>query len=394
MADKPKVIIFSGHLLYPSETFILAQASALREYEPVFAGSRRVPGLELPSEKVYTVNRGGPFARLEEIRFKISGSAPAMARQLEALSPVLLHAHYGPNGLRVLPLVSRLRIPLITTFHGSDITIRDLRYAKTYLGYRIYMANRRKLRASSATFLAVSKFVRRRLLEQGFESDRILVAYTGVDTEKFKPTSTESRPIILFVGRLVEVKGTEFVIRAASELQKQFPNVELVLIGDGPLRGELERLAQQSLRRFRFLGVLSTQEVSGWMNRASVVCVPSITTRAGEAEGFGMVCAEAQAAGKPVVAFDSGAIPEIIGHEKTGFLAPERDWQSLGQYLARLLMNAELRERFGRAGREVIVREFNLEHCTRRLEEIYGMVAGIQNTPKEEDRWRAAAAGS
>jgi glycosyltransferase involved in cell wall biosynthesis len=114
------------------------------------------------------------------------------------------------------------------------------------------------------------------------------------------------------------------------------------------------------------------------MNRASVLCMPSLTMPSGETEGFGMVCAEAQAVGKPVVAFNSGAIPEIIRHGQTGFMAADRDWQTLAQYLATLLKNAELRERFGRAGREVIVREFDLEHCTRRLERIYGMVSGTE----------------
>lgn len=384
MLDKPKVIVFCDHLIYPSETFVQSQANALRAYEPVFAGSRRVPGLELPQEGVYLVNRGGPFARFHEMRFKIWGWAPTLARELEALRPILLHAHHGPNGLRVLPLASRLKIPLITTFHGSDITIANLRHQKTYLGYRYYMANRGKLRASGTTFLAVSKFVRRKLLEQQFPADRVLLAYTGVDTMKFKPASTVDRPIILFVGRLVEQKGAEFVIRAASEVQRQLPDVELVLIGDGYLRKELELLARQSLRRYRFLGVRTPGEVRDWMNRASVVCVPSVTMPSGEAEGFGMVCAEAQAVGKPVVAFNSGALPEIIRHEQTGFLAVERDWQSLAQYLATLLKNADLRERFGRAAREVIVREFNLEHCTRRLEEIYGMVSGSAMTFKEQ----------
>lgn len=386
MAAKPKVIIFCDHLLYPSETFIQAQANALREYEPVFAGSRRVPGLELPQEKVFLVNRGGPFAKFHETRFKIWGSAPALRKQLEALSPVLLHAHHGPNGLRILPLASRLKVPLITTFHGQDISITNLRYQKTYLGYRYYMAMRGKLKTSSATFLAVSNFVRRKLLEQGFPADRVLVAYTGVDTMKFKPASTEDRPIILFVGRLVEQKGAEFLIRAGGEVQKQFPDVELVLIGDGPLRKELEALARQSLRRYSFLGVQTPGEVRDWMNRASIVCVPSVTMLSGETEGFGMVCVEAQAVGKPVVAFNCGAISETIRHEKTGFMAAERDWQSLAQYLATLLKNAELRERFGRAGREVVVREFNLEHCTRHLEGIYGMVSGTKTAFHEANR--------
>jgi colanic acid/amylovoran biosynthesis glycosyltransferase len=394
MVAKPKVIIFSDHLLYPSETFIKAQASALREYEPVFAGSRRVAGLELPQEKVYTVNLGGPLGKFDELRFKILGSAPAMVKRLRALRPVLLHAHYGPNGLRVLPLASTLRLPLITTFHGGDVTTTDLRHQKTYLGFRHYLANKAKLKTSDAMFIAVSKFLRRKLLEQGFPAERVLVKYTGVDTKKFRPASTEDRPIILFVGRLVEFKGAEFLIKAASEVQRQLPAVELVLIGDGPLRKDLERLAKQSLRRYRFLGVQTSEEVCNWMNRASMLCMPSVTMRSGEAEGFGMVCAEAQAVGKPVVAFASGGISEIISHANTGFMAAERDWQALAGYLMTLLQSAELRERFGRAARELMLHQFDLEHCTMQLESVYGTVLDAHTAPREENRWHASAVES
>jgi glycosyltransferase involved in cell wall biosynthesis len=154
-----------------------------------------------------------------------------------------------------------------------------------------------------------------------------------------------------------------------------------VLIGDGPLRKDLERLAKQSLRRYRFLGAQTSDEVCDWMNRASVLCMPSVTLRSGEAEGFGMVCAEAQAVGKPVVAFACGGISEIISHANTGFLAPEYDWQALGRYLMLLLQSAELRERFGRAARELMLRQFDLECCTRVLEGIYANVLSRQPAP-------------
>jgi colanic acid/amylovoran biosynthesis glycosyltransferase len=341
----------------------------------VYAGSRRVAGLDLSQEHIYIINEGTAEGKLLELSYKLFGFAPNFTRRLGALKPLLVHAHYGPNGLRALPIARNLGIPLIVTFHGSDACVTDLRYQKTTLGFRHYVANKGKLKKSGALFLAVSEFIRRKLLAQGFPRESVLVHYTGVDTTKFQPASTEGCPIILFVGRLEESKGTEFLIRAAGAVQRQLPAVELVLIGNGSLRSDLEKLAKQSLRRYRFLGGRTSDEVVDWMNRASVVCVPSITRRSGEQEGFGMVCAEAQAVAKPVVAFDSGGISEVVSHARTGFLAAEGDWQTLGEYLFLLLQDSKLREQFGLAGRKLVLRQFDLENRTRALERIYAMVS-------------------
>ena len=381
---KPKVIIYSDYLLAASETFIHAQANALSEFEPVYAGSRRIAGLDLSGDQVHLLNPGGNFwGKCRELTFKLTGLATGFAERLSALAPVLVHAHHGPNGLRVLPLARDLKIPLIVTFHGSDVTVTDLRYQKTYLGFRYYLANKQKLRKSGALFLAVSEFVRNKLLEQDFPEERVLLHYTGVDTKKFQPASGETGPVILFVGRLEQSKGACFLIQAAAEVQKHLPAAELVVIGDGSLRAELERDARRQLRRYTFLGLRAPEEVCKWMNRASVVCVPSITLRSGEEEGFGMVCAEAQAVGKPVVAFNSGGISEIVWHGHTGFLVPERDWRALAECLLTLLQNDELRTRFGQSGREWVLRHFDLEQRTRALERIYGNVlCGGYSTPQ------------
>ena len=378
---KPKVIIYENHLLGLTETFVQAQTSALSQFEPVYAGSRKDAGLDVRKEQIHLLNQGGFWGNCRELGFKLTGFAPEFMKRLGALRPVLLHAHHGPNGLYALPIARDLKIPLVITFHGSDITITDLRFEKPYLGFRYYFANKRKLRASGATFLAVSRFVQQKVLEQGFPPENVHLVYTGINTEKFKPDSTEDRPIILVVGRCTEQKGQEFAIRAASEVQRQLPEVELVLIGDGPARGDLEGFAKQSLRRYQFLGARTSEEVREWMNRASLLCMPSVTTRSGAAEGFGMVCAEAQAMGKPVVAFKCGAIPEIISHGATGFLAEERDSKALAEYLLILLEDAELRKRFGRAGREAMLRQFDLEQCTRQLEKVYGSVLDADRRP-------------
>jgi colanic acid/amylovoran biosynthesis glycosyltransferase len=378
---KPKVIIFADHLLYPSETFIHAQASALSQFDPVYAGSRRVAGLDLRQAQIHTINHGNIPGKCRELCFKLIGFAPDFVRRLSAVNPVLLHAHYGPNGVRALPIASALKIPLIVTFHGFDATATNVRYTKTWLGFRHYLATKEKLKKSSALFLAVSKFIRRKLLEQGFPEERILVHYIGVDTKKFQPASTECGPVILFVGRLEPTKGPEFLIRAAAAVQSELPEAELVIIGEGTLRADMEKLAKQSLRRYRFLGLRTADEVCEWMNRASVVCAPSIRRLSGEEEAFGLACAEAHAVAKPVVAFDSGGIPEIVTHGSTGFLAPVGDWQALAKHLLVLLRDAPLRKRFGLSGRESVLRQFDLELRTKILEEIYtGVLEGWRCT--------------
>jgi colanic acid/amylovoran biosynthesis glycosyltransferase len=375
---KPRVILFCDHLLNPTETFIRDPALAFSKFDPIFAGSRLVRGLDLPKERTYVISNGDLVGRIHEAVFKLYGFAPRLTKRLAPLNPVVLHAHYGPNGLRALPLARNLGVPLIVTFHGSDATITDLRYHKSKYGHRQYFARRPELQKGAALILAVSHFIRRKLLEQGYPEEKVEVHYTGIDTKKFTPASTEREPIILFVGRLTERKGPEYLIRAAAEVQNNLPSAELVVIGDGPLRADLEQLAKQSLRRYRFLGTRSHEEVVGWMNRASIFCAPSVKVLSGEEEAFGMVYAEAMAMQKPVVAFDSGGISEVVSHGHTGFLAPERDWRALVEYLSILLRDAELRKRLGIAGRERVVCKFDLNQRTKVLETLYARVSGIR----------------
>jgi colanic acid/amylovoran biosynthesis glycosyltransferase len=377
-SGRPTIVVFCDHLLYPSETFIRAQAQSLRHFAPVYAGSRRVAGLDLPAEQVHLISRGNLNGRAREAFFKLFGYAPNLAKRLRALNPVLMHSHFGPDGLRSLPLARALKLPLIVTFHGSDTTTLDLRRSKAPYGYRRYQTRKRVLQRGGTLFLAVSDFIRRKLLEQGYAPEKVVVHYTGIDTNFFSPLQGERESIVLFVGRLNEVKGAGFLMRAMAAIQKENPLVELVLIGDGPLRRELEGQAQRELRRFRFLGTQSPQVVRKWLDRASVFSVPSVKTSSGSEEGFGMVFAEAQAMGKPVVAFRSGGIPEIVVDGETGFLVPERDWRALANSIGLLLHDERLRKRFGIAGRERMRREFDLAKRTEILESIYTRVAFME----------------
>jgi len=259
----------------------------------------------------------------------------------------------------------------LTTFHGFDATVKDEYARRSHYAHRIYPRRREELKREVRLFIAVSKFIERKLLEQGFPRDKIVVHYIGVDTEIFKPDPAVPREsVVLFVGRLVENKGCEYLIRAMRRVQAAMPQVELVVIGDGPLRPALERLAGETLGRYRFLGSQSPEGVRSWMNRARVFSVPSVTAKSGVSEGFGLVFAEAQAMGLPVASFATGGIPEAVVHGVTGFLAEERDWEMLAEHISSLLKEDNIWRRFSVAGQSRVRALFDLQKQTSALEEI------------------------
>ena len=135
-----------------------------------------------------------------------------------------------------------------------------------------------KLKERCSLFVAVSQFIRKKLLAQGFPDDKICVHYIGIDTRSFSPSpAVKRRPTVLFVGRLVEKKGCEYLIRAMQSVQEAAPQAELVVIGDGPLRPSLEKLATSTLRRVKFLGLQTQEQIRDWMNQASVLSAGSGT---------------------------------------------------------------------------------------------------------------------
>lgn len=373
--SKPIVILFSSLLLPPSETFVRAHGEELQQFTPYYVGSRLVKGLTLPSERTLVVNRGGFLGAAEEGVFKFSGFAPKLYRQIQQLKPALIHAQFGLSGALALPLAQALKVPLVVHFRGADATVKD-KYARTSsVNHWIYFRRQEALKREGTLFITVSKFIKAKLLEQGFPADKILSHYHGVDTEAFQPDATVPRePVVLFVGRLTEKKGCEYLIRAMESVQAKMPEVELVLIGDGPLRPSLEALAAKLLCKYRFLGVQPPTVVRNWMNRARVLAAPSVTAAQGDSEGLPNVVVEAQAMNLPVVSSVHAGIPEAVLHDETGLLAPERDWKQLGDHLLRLLQNPELWQRFSVNGRDRVQAHFNRRQQTRVLEDVYQAV--------------------
>jgi len=267
----------------------------------------------------------------------------------------------------------------VVSLHGYDVNQSD-----DNLPW-LYLRRRDLLKAHASRFICVSGFIRRQALARGFPADKLVVHYTGIDTDFFREDpDVPRRPIILFVGRLAPSKGCEYLIRAMVRVREVIPEAKLVVIGDGPLRKELKQQATTLLQNFEFLGVQPPAVVRDWMNRATVFSSPCIAT-SGDEEGFGMAFTEAQAMGLPVVSCVSGGIPEAVAHEKTGFLVPERDWEALSVKLLLLLQNQSLWRRFSEAGRARARGLFDIKSQATVLENIYDGVLEEWNSRTDEE---------
>lgn len=388
---RPAVLIYRTELLPPSETFVLSQALALTRFAPYFVGSNRVQGLALPEGRSHFINVPGPFRSGRQALYRLTGFAPGLTRAMRRLRPVLVHAHFGLDSVPALWLTRRLKVPLVVTFHGYDATMKT-EYARKYsFDYRRYLRWRPVVQKEAALFLAVSEFIRGKLIGQGFPADKIIVHYVGVDAELFSPDASVARaPVVLFAGRLVESKGCDHLIRAMARVQEQLPEARLVVIGGGPLREELEQLAAGCLRNYEFLGLRPQSEVRDWMNRAKVFSVPSFTTPMGTSEGFGLVFAEAQAMGLPVASFTTGGIPEAVAHNVTGLLAAERDVEGLANNILTLLKDDALWQQFSAAAVRRTRELFDLHRQTRKLETIYDRLVAQSAASQESGLYREA----
>ncbi len=375
----PRAVIFRHNLFKGSEPFIAQQGQALRRYRPLYLGRLRY-GPCPPGAQSLAIADGARLSQAAAGWQMLSGSIAAYLKLLEGVRPALIHAHFGVEGIYALPLAARLQVPLVTTFHGFDATL-SLAGLLANPAWQRYALGRARLAQEGQMFLCASDFLRRKILALGFPPERSKVHYIGVDLAAIAPRSAEEEDanLILHVARLEPVKGAEFLVRAFAEVAAQSPAAKLVIIGDGKLRGRLQREASKAglAGRITFLGARPHDEVLGWMRRAAVLVVPSVKTTSGREEGLGMATLEAAAASVPAIGSALGGIPEAIEDGETGFLVPGNDAAALAARLRDLLADAGLRRRLGAAARLKMEAQFNLARQTAALEDIYDSLAKV-----------------
>jgi len=376
-----KVLVCRAGLLPYSETFIREQLMAYSRWKPVLVGTHRVePGLSVDGLEVRLLHSATPTLRsrlYKRVLRELHVAPPGGVRRLREEHAALVHVHFGTDAVDYWPLLKRLNLPVMVTLHGFDINIHQEQWQRD----RSSLANRRypaRLLAMSRQhgvhFVAVSEAIRRRAIEYGIAPDAVTVRYIGIDRQRFafsgKPLAARARRI-LYVGRLVEKKGGELLIRAFARVRSLVPDAELVMAGDGPLESRFRAAAAQAGVAVQFLGSVSREEVKRQIDSARVFCLPSITAANGDAEGLPISILEAQACGVPVVTSARGGVTEGIIPGVTGFGFAEGDVDALGDRLLQLLRDDDLAMSMSAAGPRFIAEKFDIAHCTRALEDLY-----------------------
>lgn len=270
------------------------------------------------------------LARIQ-VPFLVVAQLLATVSAVLLLKPSVINAHWlVPQGLTTA-VVSRLfGVPMVLHAHAADVYFLRRR--------RIGRAIARFVVRSSSAVLADGSHVRDSLDELlGFESGAGLRPM-GVWFSRFEDNTDEqpeSLPenFVLFVGRLVEKKGVEYLIRALVTVRLDRPDLELVIAGTGPLQGQLTKLANELgvAGAVHFIGPRSHAEVAAMMQLAEVVSVPSIIDSRGETEGMPTVVLEGMAAGARVVGTAVNGIPDVLRDAENGWLVKPADAASLAE---------------------------------------------------------------
>lgn len=304
---------------------------------------------------------------------------PGMTRAIRAEAmrggrPDLIHLHFPYPWGEVSWLRARSPLPSVVTYHSDIVRQKTLLAAYEPLLNR-FLDRVDVIIASSPNMVEHSPYLSR-------VADKCRVIPFGIHVEKYAATpgllaraaelrTGHERPIVLFVGRLIYYKGADVLVRAMAHV-----DADLVMIGRGPLREELEALAASLgiADRVSFIEGVSDADLAAWYHAADVFCLPSVA----RSEAFGLVQLEAHASGTPVVSTTlTTGVPFVNQDGVTGLTVPPSDADALAGALQSLATDEPLRARLGEAARQRAVADFSIARMTERTLALYAEVGGV-----------------
>ena len=379
----PTVLVYRSLVLPYSETFIKEQMLAYRRWRGILSGRRQMNQLPLDGLEVHSL--GG---KSEAITSRIVAKMRWTLGRPPGLSPLrrqdirLVHAHFGPDGIEAAVIAKRFGVPLLVTLHGYDIYVRR-EWFEAGRGRKDLTRYPDQLLAlagsPSVHFIAVSDNIKAQAIRVGIAPEKLTTRYIGIDLTRFRPgpVPVAARPPrVLFVGRLVEKKGCEYLLRAMRQVQDHVPEASLSIIGDGVLRKELEALAHELQIRVCFHGSLPSDAVRRAFEEARVCCQPSVRATSGDAEGLPIVTLESQACGVPVITSACGGATEGIADGITGYAFEEKAVDALAAHLIELFRDDAKVTAMSQAALQFVRERFDIRKTTAELESTYDRISG------------------
>ena len=288
--------------------------------------------------------------------------------------PDILHGHWAYPGGFIAFLISKIfRKKFIVTIHGSDLALLN----KFGMIRKLVVFSMNK----SHMVIANSSYAKDELIKMGVFDEKICIIRVPPDfvepetdekvLEKFKKNFTDlSSSIVLFVGRLVEVKGIEYLIKTFSEMKN--PKIHLIIVGDGPLEVQLKNLTKslELERKITFFGNANSKELGLLHGIGDVLVCPSIIYSRGATEGLPMVIPEAMKSGLPVIGSSVGGITDVIKNKVNGLLVEEKNPKALANAIERIISDEELRKKIIENSQET-VKEFSPRTIGEKYCELY-----------------------
>ena len=375
----------------PSETFVINEVISLQTQEcdihPIsLFGSQtcqkdlmshvKREGWDLSALKVYDEAQKTSFlpaTKIEtsqlELPERFAWYAALVAEYITTHKIELLHAHFATEAALVAMIAAKATgVPFTVTAHAYDIFIHQ----KGKSGAEQLERRLALLCEHASRIITISDFNRNHInsLTNRKSPQKITRVHCGIDPDVFTVSSKEvtDSVTLLCVGRFVEKKGYEYLIRAFAQAHAIRGNLRLRLVGDGPLRQMMEMLcADLKIEDFvDFLGSIGSEKVKEEMHSADIFLLHSVTAADGDREGIPVSLMEASATGLPVLSTRHSGIPELVADGASGFLVEERDVAGFSNCIIALASAPELRKRMGMVGSELVAKNFNLhQECSK-----------------------------
>ena len=315
------------------------------------------------------------FASTPEMLTFVSAAFPTLLKLLKREKIDIIHAFFGlPSGVLSYSAKKFFHVPYMIRMGGSDVP--GFNPHRFNFSLRALKPILLKVWQNAAILVAVSDGLRRLALKADPNAN-IMVIPNGIDIEEFRPLSKgkNEENHILFVGRLDSYrKGVHFLLQALKKLNEEKLPCKLTIIGDGPYRPRLEKLARAlNLRNTEFLGHIPNERLPVYYNQADMFVLPSC------AEGMSNVILEAMACGLPVIATNVGGNPELVENEETGLLVPPENVEALHASFKKLLSDKKLRERMGSSGRKKVEEYFTWDRIAGEYLKLYESILSYQD---------------